>query len=520
MLIITLILILCTGDRTDYFLKPGFNCPGALYLISGLIVSVALFMIFLVFDRKKKDQNANVKHGYPIIAVLSVLLFAAEILFTFSAFFYSDWDPAGVLDCVYKLLRGNIQDISLDYFSAHPNNLMLVFIYLWVLRLASVFGTESVLSLMVFQSFLFTIGGVLFFFIVKDLLSERAAIYAWMIYAVWIGLNPYLLITYSDAAGLIFPLIIIRLFQFMDDLSGRRAGGHSSFIPLSMGIISAAGYMVKPQTVIAFIAVYIVIICISLLRKDPGKLRYLIFLTAGFLLSYLVIVNIFFPSLKLDLEKDKSFGFTHYIMMGLNPETDGVYSNEDTEFTNALKDPAERKSENLRVTKERLKEYGIKGFAGHILRKQLINCNDGTFSWGIDGNFFAGASLGDMPEVKEDSPLRPFILSFIDTNGARYGRFKDIMQVIWLTVLFFGAVGEIFMLKGIRKKKPEGNPAFQTMAVILLSLYGLILFELIFEAKARYLFTYLPLFLLSGVYGAVSSLRALRHRLSLSEGSR
>jgi len=500
------------GDRTEYFLKPLFSRPELFYLLIGLIPVFFLILIFCFLDwsKDKAGESMLIRHSAALLTLLSLVLFFSEALYSASAFFYSDWDPAGILDCVYKLLRNRSGEISLDYFSAHPNNLMLVCIYLAVLRIASLFGTETVISLVLFQSLLFTLGGVLFFYIIKDLLSVRAAFIAWLLYAVWIGFNPYLLITYSDAVGLIFPLILLRLFQLI--LMRGREGSGLLYV-LFAAFIGALGYAVKPQTVIVFIAGIIILFLITILGRDIRLLFKPLAALAFFLITSFTVTSLIYPSLGLKLDRDKSFGFSHYIMMGLNPETDGVYSNEDTEFTNSIKDPVKRREENLRVTFERIEAYGFTGLLGHLKRKELINFSDGSFSWGIDGNFFAGPELGDLPKVREDSPLRPFIHSFIIAGGENYGRFRDILQVFWLTVLFFTAAGEIFVLKRLIKGGTDRSPVIMTASVLFLSLYGLSLFELIFEAKARYLFTYLPLFLTAGVFGAYRIYRSLRHCL-------
>ena len=512
MFVLTLLLIILAGDGTEYFLKPVFSKPEAFYLISGLVPFFFLILLFCLSGRpfSASLKETVYKHTGIIIALLSLVLFIVEALYSVSAFFYSDWDPAGVLDCVYKLLRGRSGEISLDYFSAHPNNLMLVCIYLSILKIASLFGTESVLSLVIFQSMLFTLGGVLFFYIVKDLLSVKAAFLSWLIYAVWIGFNPYLLITYSDAAGLIFPLILLRLFQLIFKMDKDKTGILPVFLT---GFTAAAAYAVKPQTVLVFIAGIIVMFFITFFRRAHKLLCKPIAAFTVFFVASFVITTFIYPSLGLKLDRDKSFGFSHYLMMGLNPETDGVYSNEDTEFTNSISDPVKRRDENLRVAAERIEAYGFTGLLGHLKRKELINFSDGSFSWGIDGNFFAGPVLGDMPAVKEDSPLRGLIHSFIIAGERHYDSFREILQVFWLTVLFFTAAGEIFALKKLIGNGFEGNPAFYTTAVLFLSLYALTVFELIFEAKARYLFTYLPLFLLAGVYGAYGIYRSLRHYL-------
>ena len=504
MIALTLLFMILGFDRTEFFLKPALSRPFPVYLLMGLVISAAVFMLLLFLE--KRMLNMFSKHGPVFLAVLSVLLFIAELIFTFSAFFYSDWDPAGVLDCVYKLLRMDKESINLDYFSAHPNNLMLVFIYLKTLFIGRLFGTESVLCLMVLQSLLFTLGGVLFCLIIRDLISEKSGLAAWFIYAIYIGFSPYILITYSDAMGLIFPLIMIRLFQCRERLK--------KIYPLLLGVAAAFGYAVKPQTVIVFIAICMLSALYMIVKRKPEIMAGIVVSLICTGLSLFLISAVLYPSLGLSLDKKKSFGFSHYLMMGLNPETDGVYSDPDTEFTNAAADPSERQRENLRVAGERIRAYGIKGMAGHLMRKQLINFSDGTFSWGIDGNFFAGPKLGDMPEVRGDSPLRPLILSFLVTGEKNNGHFRDIMQIFWLTVLFFGGVGELFLLKRIKEGGAVDDPSFQVMALSLLSILGLMMFELLFEAKARYLFTYLPVFLIPGVYGAVSLFRKLSRRLS------
>ncbi len=512
MLFLTLLLIIFTADNSDFFLKPELSKPEAVYLLAGVLISFFLMFVFSAADRHiSSELKIRIrKHAGSIIALLSLLFFIAEVLYAASAFFYSDWDPAGVLDCVYKLLRGRSGEINIDYFSAHPNNLMLVCTYLSVLRTAGLFGTESVISIVILQALLFSLGGVLFFYIVHDLLSLKAAFLSYFLYVFWIGFNPYLFITYSDAVGLIFPLVILRLFQLV--LLMKKG---NTVIPTAAvaGVFAALGYAVKPQTVIVFIAGIIVTAFGFFLRKNRKQLYAVIAAVIVFPAVLITVNYVIYPSLGLELDKAKSFGFSHYIMMGLNPETDGVYSNEDTEFTNSIKDPSIRREENLRVTEERLKAYGLKGLLGHLKRKQLINFCDGTFSWGIDGNFFAGPVLGDMPAVREDSPFRPLIHSFIIAGERNYDKYRDLMQLFWLTVLFFASVGEIYALKRLVRRDFEGIPALYTLGVLFLSLYGLTVFELIFEAKARYLFTYLPLFLTAGVYGACVIYRSLRRCL-------
>ena len=494
----TLVLILFFEKGMDHYLKKDLGTDNLILFIFGIIAVVILTAVLIFVDRrvlKSFFADAGKDKVFITITVLTLILFILETVYCVNAFFYSDWDPAGVLDCVYKLHRGLKAEVSLDYFSAHPNNLMLVIIYSAVLKVAALFGTDSVLSLAIFQVLIFSLSGVLLFYIANDLFSFRAAVYIWFVYAFWIGFDPYIFITYSDAVGIIIPLMAIRVFM------GREKKGGRFLTPLLLGLITGFGFSLKPQTVIPCIASMILIFVIIISKKEKGLITTGMIYAISVVFMLLIINRVLYPSLQLELDKNKSFSLSHYLMMGLNSETDGVYSNEDTEFTNSIEDPAERKRENLRVTGERLKAYGPGGLAKHLMKKQMVNFSDGSFSWGIDGNFFAGAVLGDMPEVKADGILRTAIHSFITPEGANYVRWLKVLQLLWILVLTFAALSGA---RGILKERGA------VLSAVMLSIIGLILFELLFEAKARYLFTFLPLFLITagdGLFGLLSKKR-------------
>ena len=103
-----------------------------------------------------------------------------------------------------------------------------------------------------------------------------------------------------------------------------------------------------------------------------------------------------------------------------------------------------------------------------------------------------------MPEVSEDGLLRPLIHSFITPDGANYVRWLKIMQLLWILVLTFASISGA---RGILKERGA------VLLTVMLSITGLIIFELLFEAKARYIFTSLPLFLIAagdGLFGLLS----------------
>ena len=69
--------------------------------------------------------------------------------------------------------------------------------------------------------------------------------------------------------------------------------------------------------------------------------------------------------------------------------------------------------------------------------------------------------------------------------------FKYITQGAWLFVLF------CLSLNGFLKKKYLND----NIRVLFLALIGLFIFESIFEARARYLYTYVPIFIVTAMLG-------------------
>ncbi|SKB65299.1 hypothetical protein SAMN06296386_103186 [Lachnospiraceae bacterium] len=516
---VTCLLLAFYAPKTDYYLKPVFMRSNGLLMAVGLILTGLICFIGSRFKAKLGAlEGVLTKHTAKIFPAAVLLLFIAECVFVTSGFFYSDWDPAGVLDAVYKILHHDQMAVSTDYFSAHPNNLMIVWIYVTVLRIAGIFGTESVIALSVFQCIIFSITGVLVFCTVSRVLRSigKGLPYitswiAWIIYAVMVGMSPWLIITYSDQVGLVIPAAVLYIsvrmhYRLPEEKTAVSEAANQSKVQkfvcdhagwMLIGVLAAEGYAIKPQSVIVTIAV-ILIEAVHFFEKRKINPAPVVFAVA-FIVVHLLISKGVYPSLGLTLDPDKAFGMPHYFMMGLNPETDGVYSNDDTNFTNGIPHD-ERTRKNMEVARERVHEYGAAGLAGHLARKTMINFGDGTFAWGIDGNFFAGTDFGNMPYVKSNG-LTPHIMAWIQLGGEHNLFFSTMEQFAWLTIL---ALSLMLGVSVFVKKKEEQEPHGEIdhfSSVILLSLVGLFIFELLFEAKARYLFTYVPFWIMAAVIG-------------------
>ena len=179
-------------------------------------------------------------------------------------------------------------------------------------------------------------------------------------------------------------------------------------------------------------------------------------------------------------------------MMGLSERTGGTYDAEDLARSVSVEDPQARAQMQREEIAARLEAMGLRGLARHLLRKTRINYGDGLFAWGGEGNFFA-ERIGD-----KDGLLSPALKRAIGCEGdSASGRtLASWMQAIWLALLA-GSAGMVLAYAAARGDDHRRD----LLLTLMLALNGLTLFETIFEARARYLFAYAPLYVLAGICG-------------------
>ena len=111
--------------------------------------------------------------------------------------------------------------------------------------------------------------------------------------------------------------------------------------------------------------------------------------------------------------------------------------------------------------------------------------------------------------AEKDGTLSPLLRSIVWADGSRHGAFAAMLHSVWMGVL---ALGVLAPLAYRESGKREGECV---SAAMMLSLIGITLFETIFEARARYLFIYAPVYLTVGMMG----LRAAAERMKKKEKS-
>jgi len=475
----TFLMLVILDKHVSYY-------PKNILKISNVVLTLLLIILLvggiLLWYRSKKAYASSRKitdrNFYLLIGLFFLFVLITELFISSQIHFYTGWDAGYILENAEHIAVHASSSVDAEYFSEYPNNLVLLYILALLYKLGNLlFGGHpyalilGVVCLTVcFSVFLSVLS------LYKITKSRVVTVIGMVVGALLIALSPWIVIPYSDALGMIFPAAAIFFYLYVPNRYLR-------YFLVSLSCL--IGYLIKPTVLIVLIAL-VMIKAFAVLRKLLEK-RVSFKRALGLLLSVMLAIGIAVGAqtavkaqniIKLDENRRKTL--THFLMMGLNYENNGVFSDTDVLFSTSFPDVESRQKANLEVVKERLKSLGPVGYLKLMTKKNLANYNDGTFSWGSEGGFYENVpqASGRMAEV-----LRSFYYS--NETGSHYIVFATVEQAIWLFVLLCS----VFCMLP-RKGGGDGE------SIVALALLGVSIFLLIFECRARYLYIFSPLFVI------------------------
>ena len=469
-----------------------------------VLIWIALFFILLwarefFLTHWKKCRIFFVKHKISIMVAGTIFLFLFQLWFAKNTYTEIGWD------CSTVVLQGDPEGDPF-YFLTYPNNILLAFLYKAANHLAYLFGIYNVWAVCIGVNILFLDLGIVFGMLAcKKLLPTRGYYLSFVLMISVVGLSPYLTVPYSDTMALPFPAAI---FFFLLLYREQQILWKKAVLAFFLGAATLMGYWIKPTVVIVWIAYGI-----WLLLKKKGKMDKTAFLrfssaVGAFILGLGMVIGI------QNLAKEKILGpynqqvlfyeneipMTHFMMMGLYDEGGlfGAYYGKDLDTTKSIQGKKEKISYNLLVIRQRLIDYGFTGFLQHLYHKYIWITTDGTFFYGGEGHFHR-----DIP--KTETGVRGLLQNFTYCETPFYQQYYgQYLHAIWASLLFGNAW---YAFISVRKK------GIGMEFVMQMSILGLFLFLLLFEARSRYLFLYLPFFILLASRGILGLKSGMQNKL-------
>ncbi len=467
---IILLTLLCLS-WIPYCKETDLPLPNILSLIIGLIITIPIYFL----TRKISISE----HAFKIILPITFISFyILQLIMLYFTYFHTGWD-AGYLNSLSDsvVTTGSVPSDD-TYLSLYPNNTFLTAIFA-IIKSVPFFGHQYFLVLVI-NALLVNLACLFTCLSIKKIKSSKTALLSLLILIPLLLFSPWIIIPYSDTFGILLPILTFYLY----------ISCHKWWKYPIITFVSIIGYFIKPTIIIMFIA----IIMVELFNHRFTKPNFLtkqnfkrIGITFGsILLAFLIR---FGANQYIGFHQDQSvkpISFVHYLAMGQNDENCGKYSGIDAEESKY------GTSFELNKFKDRLLARTPCTQLNFFIKKLLTNYDNGTFAWSGEGHFYF-----NIPERDNN-----ILTSYFYKTGEHYLIFVQVSQIIWLFILF----GCLF----IKYQNPNSH------LVLYISLIGLFLFVTLFEARARYLFCYAPIFVICAVIGYSNLKNSLYARFNRS----
>lgn len=484
----TLLCIAIWGNGMDYNLATKLICSYGNKRILVYSVILLLFIgVFLHLTRnitftKRTSLFTNIGLG-----ILFTILFVANIKICECINISQGWDVSCVMGTAYELNKGiPIGDDS--YYSVYANNVPIAFILYKLFHFAD--GLDNfkyvndfmwviVICLMV------SVAGYITCITVKKLTdSFSLTVVTALIYFVVMLLTPWKTVAYTDMFSILFPVLSLNMYVWYRLAEKKWLKYLLWFLCFLAGFI---GSLIKPTVMVVLITI---VICESIkilgnFKSNWKEILIQIGLAGMTVLLYFGCQSHIYKTTGYTPNEEVSLTALHYLMMGLNEDSTGSFSSDDLAFSCSFATREERTPAQIERIGERLEEKGFFGYLGFAVKKMVMTFNDGTFGWGREG-----AYNYSYPIYSDNEKFAESVRNYFYPLGERNSSFNTHSQTVWFLIVF-SLPGICFVAKAEKEKYMP----------ILLSLLGVILYLILFEARARYLICFLPVIIMAAVIG-------------------
>lgn len=450
-----------------------------------LILSATIYLLVAYYLNKLLNKYIRKDKKYVIISFILLIIF--QLLFAYIFAVTPGWDFGAIYYGAISNIRGEVTFNNYNYFYIYPNNLA------YGLLLSAIFYPIKLLGL---DNFLiYGIVGILInilcidisllilFKIIREYFKKENHKIFWLLSIICTPFITYVPIFYTDTLSL--PFIIGGVYFLLKIIND---SPKKSNLILS-GILLGIAYCLKPTAIIIIIAFIIFYLILINKKRLITRLLTITIVLITFIIPILslnIYKQVYFDQEKLD---KTSFPLTHWLMMGLTGN--GGYNQEDVDYTASYIGLENKKEYNLKIIKERLQNLEKEN--------ELFDfyTNKALYVWG-DGTYYSIAKLNVNP-IRENK-IKDYILN--SEKNQLFILFSESQLVLTL----------LFIILGMLFKKYLTDKQ-QTLQVFLnIIVFGIFLFELLWEARSRYLVNMIPILLLSCYLGISAVTKFIKSR--------
>ena len=436
-----------------FYTNRSYDYLNPLVLIVGsivyLLLLIKLYKVIIKLDDKKKK------------IIVGILLGLQFILLLISAFVISSIPQVDLIHILTEIISLNDTGSILNsvYYSVYPNNRFLLIILYGLQKIIPIsnqilFSLLSTICISVMSLFTYkTVNKV--WDLNKGLLSLFICVLSPIFYL-------YVSYYYTDVLMLPFASILIYLIVKTKDEKNLKS---NVLYGLLIGIIAIIGYKIRAVAIFILVAYFVYLIFTKKILIVLKKFAPIIIGAILTITCIDTIENKFFTNVNVD----KEFPMTHWIMMGVNEKSDGYYSQDDYNLSSSASNVSERTDLNIKEIKNRLSDLGPFGTVKLLVVKLVSVWGKGDYSY-----------QKYLELVNDFNPSYSYLLE--DKNIV----INYLLQFSKIVVMFMAIISLINIYKSGKK------------SIIAISLFGAVFFYLVWEVCPRYGLSFLPWLILIG----------------------
>ncbi|MBB1552420.1 hypothetical protein HG452_002655 [Candidatus Saccharibacteria bacterium] len=464
-----------------------------------LIIAMALILFVVsVFLLSKKFSKKALLVFFIFIALISQIITGFSTAST-----QHSWDAGAIQTIANNYIKTGNTDPNnnaweYNYLLRYDNNITITYFVVIIYRIANFVGIDKDILLIFINNILILLSSLFIMAIIYVKFNKSVfSIISTFIIAI-INFSPYSTVFYTDTVGLFFVASQLFILLLIERYAKRNNVYVLKILTILLGIFAYLGYAVKPTTLILMISILLSsLFFINKCRNVKIIAKYFGLFAFGavssfFILNTLIVSSNGFAKYSSSQIREKRTGFLHYLgmgsMRGLPPYSEcntGPYCPRYADDT-ASKGAREREEVSLNIFIDSLTNNFPFGWLKFAILKISNFFNDGTFGvWG------EGSSRNNFIQFLAEGNIVHKFRRFLSWNGDKFRLFSVFVSIVWGAIL---TLFTIFIFKSANK--------FKYYHVVLLFFTLLVVtYQVLFESRARYIFIYLPIFIVGAAFG-------------------
>lgn len=398
-----------------------------------------------------------------------------------------------------------------DYLNAFPNNAVYTLVYHLIGQIALFFNADFWLIGGIINILIIDFTLIILYYLSKDFVESNIPN---ILFIFLFATTGYVRVLYSDTPAMLFVLMAVYVLNKI--VKNIKINNRVYLFQIIVfALIISLGYIAKPTAIILLIALFITIIFNTKFKdlssffistntflNKASLLLAIILITLITNFSYPILMNATIGKINnissenIENWEKRAVGPEHYILMSMQKESPNTQYYYQPILSKSLSYGI-NKDLRIKNTKDdiikTIQSYTPSEFAKFLIAKAAFNISDGTFTY----YYYSTSEQERILNIKQN--VNKLANLFVNTETYFWhGFYKDLLEAIWLLTLI-GCL--IFSIRQILIMKVSKCLPSLINSLIILSILGLQLFLLIFEAKPRYEIIMIPLFVLISAKG-------------------